>query len=415
MIQFVSLAIKDDDTPDFKYSTFESPDSFDNYEINIIDLSDDEVWTSSYGDAFIGCFLDLQHIAKIIENSTNGKHLILLPQNITCTLDPVACTPIPFKNILEDISTNIFSMIFGINYIELLFENTQTIINGKEIKSCFYFNEFYRDVHGEPSPYEIIPITFSKNGNKATTIQKKSIDKNKSVLSFTTLDLASPERLLSFLDHIKYTSEEMSLPQWLLNIDMFDDKEQKSIIKESEAVIEIEKKKISECHSLLEKNERWKSILSSNGDYLIEVVLEILEQLLDCELASFIDKKKEDFIAKKDNITFIGEIKGVTSNVRNEHISQLEVHCQTYMGTLIDKNRSEDVKAILIINKQRTTPINERKVIHKSQIELAQRNNSLIIETNILLKYFEKYLNKEITSPDFISIIKNQSGNLEVL
>ena len=96
----------------------------------------------------------------------------------------------------------------------------------------------------------------------------------------------------------------------------------------------------------LKENLRYKSILYSNGDDLVRVVFEILENILDCDLSKFEDIKKEDFLIKKDNYTFIGEIKGVTSNVKNEHISQVDVHYQKYMDKLNEEKIQERVKEL---------------------------------------------------------------------
>ena len=41
--------------------------------------------------------------------------------------------------------------------------------------------------------------------------------------------------------------------------------------------------------------------------------------------------KKEDFNFEIDDKVFIGEIKGVTSNVKNANVSQLDTHVQNYI------------------------------------------------------------------------------------
>ena len=66
-----------------------------------------------------------------------------------------------------------------------------------------------------------------------------------------------------------------------------------------------------------------KSVLYTNGDELVQVVFEILEELLGCDLSQFVDLKKEDFLFTIEDTTFIGEIKGVNSNVKNPNITQL--------------------------------------------------------------------------------------------
>ena len=94
----------------------------------------------------------------------------------------------------------------------------------------------------------------------------------------------------------------------------------------------------------------FKSILYENGDSLVRVVFDILEQVMNYSLAGFIDEKKEDFKIALPDITFIGEIKGITSNVRSEHISQLDVHCQSYIDDLDEEGKSENVKGIVVFD-----------------------------------------------------------------
>ena len=138
----------------------------------------------------------------------------------------------------------------------------------------------------------------------------------------------------------------------------------------------------------------------------------MLEIMLKCDLSSFKDDKKEDFLINIGNLTFIGEIKGVTSNIKSEHISQLEVHYQGYMD--IKSSESENVKAILIINHQRTQRLSERQEVHNTQIKLAERNGSLIIETSTLLRLFEAFIKKDFTVDQIINIFCKSQGLLKI-
>lgn len=134
--------------------------------------------------------------------------------------------------------------------------------------------------------------------------------------------------------------------------------------------------------------------------------------MLDYDLDSFIDEKKEDFIIKLDGVTLIGEIKGVNSNIKSGHVSQLDVHYQSYLDSLVEAEQSEVVKSILIINHQRNKNISDRIPVHEQQINLAKRNGSLIIETTTLLKLFEKYKNKELSTEEFIELLQKDFGLL---
>jgi len=117
-------------------------------------------------------------------------------------------------------------------------------------------------------------------------------------------------------------------------------------------------------------------------------------------------------LLKYTDVTFVGEIKGITSNVKSENVSQLDVHCQSYADKLEDESKEENIKGLLIINPLRSKPLSERDEVHEKQIELAKRNGSLIITSDILLFLFEKYLMQETTTEKVIELFRNKTGLL---
>ena len=204
------------------------------------------------------------------------------------------------------------------------------------------------------------------------------------------------------------------MPEWVHNIIFLNDEEQKNEIKQNEELIENAKRRIIEANEILDKNMRYKSILYTNSDELVEVVFEILEKILGCDLSGFEDIKKEDFLIKMDNVTFIGEIKGVTSNIKYENISQVELHYRGYLDRLEENGQNENVKQILIMNPFRTKSLDKREPVCEDQIKLAVRNGCLIIETNTLLRIFEKFCNQEITIQQCVDVFSQKVGLLSL-
>lgn len=164
----------------------------------------------------------------------------------------------------------------------------------------------------------------------------------------------------------------------------------------------------------MQDNLRYKSILYNNSDALVEVVFEIIEYVFDISLSDFNDEKKEDFLFKKDSITYIGEIKGVTSNVKYENISQLEVHYSKYLDKLQENGITEQIKKVLIMNYERTKDIMLRDEINKMQIDLAVKNDTLIIDSKTLLTIYERILQGKITKNQVVDYIKNSSGIVDL-
>ena len=142
--------------------------------------------------------------------------------------------------------------------------------------------------------------------------------------------------------------------------------------------------------------------------------MSILDELLDYDSSEFVDEKREDFLVKKEDITFIGEIKGVSSAIANKNVSQLDVHVQSYLDNLQEERKEEKVKGLLIINHQRNKPIEERQEVHEHQVNLAKRNGSLIIETQTLLRIFEKYKLGRITKEECKKLFEDNVGLLEI-
>lgn len=146
---------------------------------------------------------------------------------------------------------------------------------------------------------------------------------------------------------------------------------------------------------------------------MVNIVFEILENMLGCDLSQFEDKKNEDFLFEQDGYVFIGEIKGVNHNVKSDNVAQLERHYQGYLEE--HENRSEDnVKAILIMNHQKNKPIETREQVHERQINLAKRNGSLIIETITLLRMFERYWKGDMSRENCLELFKMKEGLLQI-
>lgn len=163
----------------------------------------------------------------------------------------------------------------------------------------------------------------------------------------------------------------------------------------------------------LENNSKYKKILYETGEELVKIVTEIVENLLDCSTEDFIDEKKEDLLVKLNEVTFIIEIKGVTSNIKSENVAQLERHCQSYMDKLNETGENETVKGVLLINHQRNKKLEVRDIVHDTQIDLAKKYGSIIIETKTLLDIFEDFKNEKISSEECVKLFDKEIGLLK--
>lgn len=402
-VQLISQNVKKIDG--FCCSTISAPQALDGFDINIIFLTDNSIWESKSKNKYpLLIENELINLCYMINNSNKTNVIIVLPQDLYLRYDygyysggyrynqSVNIRHVlkkEFKKCLENF------VMPNCNYC---YENNITLINDNPIKSAFYF-----DCMDES---EI--ITKSENSEKVTSVK---IGTN---LVYTFLNLETRNQIFDFINHIGLIEQKISVPKWLEEINYFDDEKIHTELEENNKKIDDLINIRKELEIKLESNRRYKKILITNGDELVKIVFDILEELFDIDLSTFRDTKKEDFLFKINDTTFIGEIKGVTSNVKNQHLSQLNDHVSGYLDKLEEDNIIENVKPILIINHQRTVCINERQPINDSQIRKAQREQSLIIETKVLLELFNKYRKNEILKKDIYKMLVDNFGLLNI-
>ena len=382
------------------YTTFSEPYSFDDFNINIIDLQNHLIWTNTGTDYIsITKISDFISLKKIIADNKRSNIVLIFPKNYTFLYWKIGFRyqhSIILKDMLGILNNEIISKIVqNISSYKLHFEKTKTTLNNFDYEADFSFKELI-----------IAKSLTTSTSNKITTIKHNNI-------FLTTLDITQDTRhLINFLKYIKLINDEEEYPEWLKTYNMFDDKNLKEKLNTLNIDIEKKQKEKEFCLQQIGQNNIYKSILIETGDILVERVFTILEQLLGCDLSNFKDEKKEDFLIQKENIIFIGEIKGVSSNVKNSYISQIRTRYDEFLeNNEIDK---KNLKPLLVINHQRDIPLSERKKVNIEQIQIAERDNCLIIETTELLKIYELFKNNKISSDDCKKLFFNNKGLLNI-
>lgn len=392
----------------YKISAFREIQALDDFEICIIDLASKDLWHyNGINPTNINSVNDFLTLKEAIINSKKSKILIIFPQNekLYYNFYDGQAKYLSSKQIKDnkDNTINLLSKwLYELEYLNISYEKTNTTVNDSIINADFNF------LNIDTTGFE--PITYSNNSGKITTIKKERV-------YLTTLDLSNEEKnIINFIDiYLKDKAKKGKAPKWIDNIKFFNDEELDIKKKENISKIKIIENDNEQIDRQLEKNAEIKSILYTNGDELVRVVLDILDEILEYNSSTFVDEGKEDFLIKKEDVTFIGEIKGVSSAAENKYISQLDVHVQSYLDENQKEGIEENVKGLLIINHQRNKPVEERQKVHEHQIKLATRNGSLIIETSSLLKMYEKYKLGNITKEECKNILKTNIGLLEII
>lgn len=403
-IQYISFdgEERQNSNEQIEYSKFNNFTSFKEYDLNIISLQNSNIWTYEGSQLkSVDCINDFISLNKQIQNAGQSKTLIVLPQNhifyyyrVLNSKDYVYkqqlkdCIPIWFEYIL---SNSLLGNRFNLSNC-LFFDNSNTKIGNKEILSvfAFYFKE---------------SITKSIGENCTT------INLNDKIL-ITGLNFNQPDfDLDTFLMQIGLLIKNEPVPKWLNEYKILNDNVlEENLRNEKERLLSVQRE-IADIESQIEKNLNYKKALIASGDELVKIVFDMLEEILDYDLSHFKDIKKEDFLVEKNENVFIGEIKGISTNVKSANITQLEKHYQDYLEDHPETN-VDNVKALLIINPLRNLEISEREEIHENQIKLAERYSSLIITTETLIRLFEK-LQRHETDPDkIVELLMSKSGQL---
>lgn len=388
-------------TPSIEETTLNAPRSLDEFDVNIIDLSSELIWTYAGDHATsIDCINDFISISQMVKNRRKSLVIYALPQNANFDYSRSSghfFRSIQLKDQLSIVTTEILNkaLCSPLTKNSLLYENTRTVINDVEFEAAFYF--------GQCST----ALTRSISSEKVTTIKLEEM------VFATTLDItATSEQLLCFVKMLLEPVQKEKIPEWIKDVAFFDDELQKQAILENEQKIDEAHQCIDVAQKKLEKNLEYKSIVYTNGKELVEVVFEILEQLLKCDLSDFKDEMKEDFLIKVGGVTFVGEIKGINSNIKSENISQTDVHYHGYLDSLAEQGISECVRQILIINPFRNKQLEEREPAHETQIRLAKRNGCIVLVSSVLLRIFERFLEGAITSEECIRVLSSSEGGL---
>lgn len=388
----------------YTYSSLNEPRAFDEFDINIISLQTEELWRyTGTTQSSINAMKDFDSLQVLIGDAKKSIVIICLPQNYKYKYYYSSGSynrSEQLKDMLPSLEDYLKHLLWCLDSYSLVYENSNTLCNKSEIKAAFYFRNISI---AEKS------LTESKGGNHITTV------KNNDNIILTTLDISDSNAPINdLLSAIGIIDSKEDIPEWMNDYRCFDDAEQEMLIKTANEEIDKQQKIIDEATEKLEENLYYKSVLYTNGSALVESVFDMLEKMLGCDLSGFVDKKEEDFKIVLPEVTFIGEIKGIGSNVKNENVSQLDLHCQTYQDYLDTEGLTEKIKGILIINPLRSKPPRDRDDVHEKQIELAKRYGSLIITTEILLLLFEAYLAGKVSSERILELFISKTGLLTV-
>lgn len=388
----------------FLISEIDEFQSFDNYDITVIDISDNSLWYNDAGTIqSINQYMDLQTINSAIKKSEKSNIVIVFPQNIYYHYEHNNISggyrkskkiKDMKKSFIDILSTNLINM----NLLNLNFGKSYSKIKNFNIKADFSFlNVTEKDIRIK-----------ADNGNDIVAIQKDKV-------VLTTLELNTEDEFMEFLKLIfpKSFDKSTNVPDWIEYINFYTDIKCKEGIDTIEQKIkELEKSK-KELEKIMLKNSEYKSILYETGDVLSKQINNMLAEIFEYDISQFKDTYEEDGLIKLEDITFIIETKGLNNEISGRNVSDASNHLIIYEDKLEEEKIIENTRCLFFVAYERNKKVEERVKI-KDRLEIiAKANNTLIVDTREFLKIFEDFLNKKIDKEEVKEIFKNSIGVLE--
>lgn len=374
-------------------STFEHPKSFDEFDINVIDLNSPNLW--SFSPEYQKCTEAVYHLKtlkEIMENSKKSMSIILMPANTKVSLlrsGGLTAQTILIKDIIKQINYELCELT--LSYARLRYEISTTTIDEQDFYSDFVFDDV---------DYETIKRS---NGGKSTIVKH-----NERLYSTTLLIKNATNDLEILISFIVSRFQKSDVPDWFNGFEYFDD----VMLKNKRNKLLDIYRQIEDIDRQIDENNKFKSILYSTGDELVGVVKEILVDIFKLTDSHFTDVKKEDFRFEFEDVNFMVEIKGINTNIKNSNIAQCKKHVTDFL-IAEDTMSPNDVKGLLIINPQRDIEPSKREPIHANQISYAKSEGILIITTLELLKLYQAYTKDEVVSNKCFEIFKNNVGEFK--
>ena len=407
MIQIISLNdnLKNNffDNKNVKVTTFSDYQSFDMYDINIINLNSSEIWRCKGSQINeLNIKDDLIPLKQSIKSST-AKTIIIMPINHTFSYNISYYTNKYGSNKkLKSLNSVVTKLLKDYIYDEILeytYDKCKTTIDKFTFNADFYFSNVDKDKI----------LLSSDNGNKVNTyINNNVVITTLDLFDFDTKEQAY-EKLNAFLKSIYAPENKELLPSWISEIKFLDDEIYYNNIDKAMAKIKDLELEIQKNQEKIEKNNEIKGILYKTGDDLNKEIVRILEDILK-EHNDFNDIYEEDYKFISDNTTFLVETKGLNNEVSGQNVTDAFSHLTIYEDNLEKENRIEDTKCLFFVASERKKNVSERKKINSRQETIAKRNNTLIIDTPTFLKMYEDFLNKKISKDEIIKMFKEQFG-----
>lgn len=229
-------------------------------------------------------------------------------------------------------------------------------------------------------------------------------------LAATTLEINTNEDLSAVIDAIfPAVVQSVLIPDWLDEVEYHDETAQRARIKEIDEEMALLDKEKKEIEGVLSNYQDIKSVLCSKDFELEKMTRHLLAKIVEVD-EDFEDCKEEDFRFSYNDTLYLIEIKGSKGGLKRQHISKTYDHVQIKADAMEDEGSTSKLKGVLIFASQIELKPEERDPFPETQITIARKNDIAVLSTETLLRCYEAYIEKRLTSTSFKETLSQTSG-----
>ena len=378
--------------------------AFDAFDLTVIDLQDKYLWKSDYtNDKILQDHADISSIRQMMLQSNKAKCIVVLPQNYSFlysygynleTHSEGYKKKKHLKDFIKDFAVSPIGGLFSFS-LRICFGKSITLVSNKELHSDFSFSM--------PITSPLKPLLTSN----ASTISTVLISET---LAATTLEINTNEDLSAVIDAI-FPAVVLSvlIPDWLDEVEYHDETAQRARIKEIDEEMALLDKEKKEIEGVLSNYQDIKSVLCSKDFELEKMTRHLLAKIVEVD-EDFEDCKEEDFRFSYNDTLYLIEIKGSKGGLKRQHISKTYDHVQIKADAMEDEGSTSKLKGVLIFASQIELKPEERDPFPETQITIARKNDIAVLSTETLLRCYEAYIEKRLTSTSFKETLSQTSG-----
>lgn len=392
------------ETSDLTIREFGKALAFGAFDLTVIDLQDKYLWKSDYtNDKILQDHADISSIRQMMLQSNKAKCIVVLPQNYSFlysygynleTHSEGYKKKKPLKDFIKDFAVSPIGELFSFS-LRICFGKSITLVSNKELHSDFSFSM--------PIASPLKPLLTSN----ASTISTVLISET---LAATTLEINTNEDLSAVIDAIfPAVVQSVLIPDWLDEVEYHDETAQRARIKEIDEEMALLDKEKKEIEGVLSNYQDIKSVLCSKDFELEKMTRHLLAKIVEVD-EDFEDCKEEDFRFSYNDTLYLIEIKGSKGGLKRQHISKTYDHVQIKADAMEDEGSTSKSKGVLIFASQIELKPEERDPFPETQITIARKNDIAVLSTETLLRCYEAYIEKRLTSTSFKETLSQTSG-----